>query len=145
MARYQLKIGYLQGVHMNRLLASLVLLSGIALTSLVFAQTPSPTAPVPSGAVTTVIQITPLPGAKPEALDVAMRDMLALIKKQPGFIADEFLKNLNPGNTPSHVHVIRWAALKNWEAVFISPEFTKLNSANAKQFTVSVNAFMTVK
>lgn len=130
---------------MDQLLAKIVLFSAIALTSLVFAQTPASKAVVPPNAVTVVIQISPVAGVNPEAMDAAMRDMLTLIKKQPGFVSDEFLKNFNPSNTPSHVHVIRWATIKNWEAVFISPEFTKLNATNAKLFTVSANAFMTVK
>lgn len=96
-------------------------------------------------AVTVVIQVTPIVGSDKDAAMTAMNNMIAMIKKQPGFISDEFLQNHNPANTPSHVHVIRWATLKYWENVFVSPEFVKLNAANSKLFTVTASAFRPVK
>ena len=104
-----------------------------------------PTAANSSEAVTVVIQIAPAAGASRDAAASAMKDMIAMIKKQPGFVSDEFLQNLNPANAPSHVHVIRWVSLKYWENVFAAPEFAKLNATNSKLFSISASAFKAAK
>lgn len=130
---------------MKHLLTSLALISGFALTSPVLAQATSAAGGGSPDAVTVVIQITMVKDAKAEAAAAAMADMRAMVKKQPGFVSSEFLQNVNPANSPSHVHVVRWASLKYWESVFISPEFAKLNAAGSKQYTVTASAFKTVK
>jgi heme-degrading monooxygenase HmoA len=130
---------------MKNFIASLILIAAMPFTALVSAQTTPATAKTPVDAVTVVVQLTLLPGAKPEATAAAMNDMRAMIKKQPGFISEELLQNANPANAPQNVHVMRWASFKNWESVFNSPEFAKLNAANAKQYTVLASAFKTVK
>lgn len=98
-----------------------------------------------SEAVTVVIQIAPIAGVSRDASNAAFKDMIAMIKKQPGFVSDEFLQNLNPANSPSHVHVIRWASLKYWENVFVAPEFVKLSAANSKLFSITASAFKPAK
>ena len=131
---------------MTKAITTLSLLFGV----LVFLLSPTAahaqtTTAIASDAITVVIQIVPIAGANQSATNTALKDMVALIKKQPGFLSDEFLLNLNPANTPSHVHVIRWASLKYWENVFIAPEFVKLNAANSKLFSISASAFKPAK
>ena len=131
---------------MTKAITTLSLLFGV----LVFLLSPTvtqaqTTTAIASEAITVVIQIVPVAGANQSATNTALKDMVALIKKQPGFLSDEFLLNLNPANTPSHVHVIRWASLKYWENVFIAPEFVKLNAANSKLFSISASAFKPAK
>ena len=131
---------------MTKAITTLSLLFGVLvfLLSPTAAQAQTNTA-IASEAITVVIQIVPVAGANQSATNTALKDMVALIKKQPGFLSDEFLLNLNPANTPSHVHVIRWASLKYWENVFIAPEFVKLNAANSKLFSISASAFKPAK
>lgn len=130
---------------MKNLIAGLILIVVMPFTALVSAQTAPTTAKTAVDSVTVVIQLTLLPGAKPEATTAAMNGMRAMIKKQPGFISEELLQNTNPANSPQNVHVMRWVSFKNWESVFNSPEFAKLNAANAKEYTVLASAFKTVK
>jgi heme-degrading monooxygenase HmoA len=130
---------------MKSIIASLVLATGFALTTIASAQSTAPAGNLSPETVTVVIQITMVPGSKPDAAATAMSDMRAMIKKQPGFLSEEFLQNVNPANAPANVHVMRWASLKYWESVFNSPEFAKLNAAGSKQYTVSASAFKTLK
>jgi heme-degrading monooxygenase HmoA len=125
---------------MKTFLATLAMFLGFTLASPAMAQTAAS-----PDAVAVVIQITLLPGAKPEAAMAAMNNMRGFIAKQPGFLSGEFLQNTNAANSPAYVHVIRWASLKYWENVFAAPEFVKLNADNAKQFTVSASGFKTLK
>ena len=99
----------------------------------------------PSEAVTVVIQINLNPGSPPPSASGPMNDMRALIKKQPGYLGGESLQNNNPSNSPAFVHVTRWAALKYWENVYLSPEFSQLNAAGAKHYSVSISAFKALK
>lgn len=128
---------------MKHFFTSLALFSGIVLTTPVFAQATAGGGA--SDAVTVVIQITMAKDSKADAAVAAMTDMRAMVKKQPGFMSSEFLQNVNPANSPSYVHVVRWASLKYWESVFTSPEFAKLNAAGSKQYTVTASAFKTAK
>ena len=72
-------------------------------------------------AVTVVIQINLHPGVDAQAAATPMDDMRALIGKQPGYLGGESLRNNNPGNSPAIIHVTRWAAIRFWEGVFLSP------------------------
>lgn len=128
---------------MKQFLIRLAMISGFAMAAPALAQAPAP-AGSPE-AVTVVIQITMAKGAKADAAATAMTDMRAMIKKQPGFLSEEFLQNVNTANAPANVHVMRWASLKYWESVFNSPEFAKLNAAGSKHYTVTASAFKTMK
>ena len=127
---------------MIKTLTSLVLafglFSSVLLPATALAQATATTTP---DAVTVVIQIAPIAGASKDAANSAFKDMVALIKKQPGYLSDDFLQNLNASNTPSHVHVIRFVSLKYWENVFTAPEFAKFSATNSKLFTISASAF----
>ena len=64
----------------------------------------------------------------------AMRDVGAYIRKQPGFIDGSLLASTFPGNKPSHVHISRWRAVADWEALSASAEFLKLLETRGKVF-----------
>jgi heme-degrading monooxygenase HmoA len=134
-----------QAPPMKNFLAPLLLASGLALTSAATAQPSGTQTSLPPEAVTVVIQISLVPGARSDVALPVMNDMRALIRKQPGFLAEEFLENANPANSPRNVHVTRWASFKHWESVFASPEFAKLYAEGAKQYTITTSAFKTVK
>ena len=76
-----------------------------------------------------------------EAL-VALNDMRSMMKRQPGYMSEEFLQNLNADNTPRYVHVSRWASMNYWAALFRTPDFSKLSAHGNEHYTISVSAFV---
>lgn len=130
---------------MKHIIATLALLVGFLLSSTVNAQGSPAQGNLSPETVTVVIQITLLPGTKPETAAAAMADMRAMIKKQPGFISSELLTNVNPKNSPTNVHVVRWASMKYWENVYASPDFAKPFAAGSKQYSVTASAFKTAQ
>ena len=76
-----------------------------------------------------------------EAL-VALNGMRAMMKRQAGYLSEEFLQNLNADNAPRYVHVSRWASMGYWVALFRSPEFERLNAHGNAHYTISASAFL---
>ena len=128
---------------MKHFFTSIALTVGFVLIGPAAAQSPAPVSNLSPETVTVVIQITLLPGVKPDAASAAMSNMRSMIKKQLGFLSSELLQNINPANAPTNVHVARWASMKYWEGAFSSPEFQKLYDAGSKQYSVSASAFKT--
>jgi heme-degrading monooxygenase HmoA len=56
----------------------------------------------------------------------AIRDY---IRKQPGYIENALMENRNTGSKPDLVGVSRWKSFKDWEALWLEPEFEKLVAA----------------
>jgi heme-degrading monooxygenase HmoA len=106
------------------------------------AQTSAYTEPVAAGPVTVVVEVALAVNATPAEALVALNDIRALMKKQPGYLSEEFLQNLNAGNVPRYVHVSRWASMTYWAALFRTPEFSKLSAHGNEHFTIAVNAFL---
>jgi heme-degrading monooxygenase HmoA len=92
--------------------------------------------------VTVVVEVALAANATPAEALVALNDIRALMKKQPGYLSEEFLQNLNSGNVPRYVHVSRWASITYWAALFRTPEFSKLSAHGNEHFTTAVNAFL---
>lgn len=109
---------------------ALVMASSVASTALAQAQ------PAALEGVTIVIPLAAADGKSRADVVKAMRNMVAVIRKQPGLIDEVLMENKNPANKPTHVHVTRWRDQKNWEAVFTNPEFQQAMSANAAFFNV---------
>jgi quinol monooxygenase YgiN len=86
------------------------------------------TKPLSEG-ITIVIPLNAI-GSSREASVSAMKAIAAVVRKQPGLIDDVVMEHRNPANKPSHVHVMRWKEMKNWEAVHGDPEFQKVLQAN---------------
>ena len=120
---------------------SLHVLMLLCLTSLVGAPIAHAQSHPTPEALTIVIQINLHPGVDADAAVGAMNDMRALIRKQPGYLGGESLRNNTPGNAPAIIHVTRWAAIRFWEGVFLSPEFNQLNAAGVKKYSVTIGAF----
>lgn len=106
------------------------------------AQSSATTEPVATGPVTVVVEVALAVNATPAEALVALSDIRALMKKQPGYMSEEFLQNLNADNVPRYVHVSRWASMTYWTALFRTPEFSKLSAHGNEHFTIAVNAFL---
>jgi heme-degrading monooxygenase HmoA len=105
------------------------------------AQTPS----TPTGPVTVIVEITMPEGAAPSDAIEALNDMRAMMKKQPGYVSEEFLQNLNASNSPRYVHVSRWASMAYWSALFRTPEFGTLSAHGNVHYTITASAFLAVQ
>lgn len=105
------------------------------------AQTSAYTEPVATGPVTVVMEVALAVNATPAEALVALNDIRALMKRQPGYLSEAFLQNLNASNVPRFVHVSRWASMTYWTALFRTPEFSKLSAHGNQHFTIAVKAF----
>ena len=76
-----------------------------------------------------------------EAL-AALDDMRAMMKRQPGYLSEELLQNLNASKVSQYVHVSRWALMTYWAALFRTPEFSKLSAHGNEHYTLSASAFL---
>jgi hypothetical protein len=79
---------------------------------------------------------------EPAAALVAQNDMRAMMKRQPGYLSETFLLNLNPGNSPRYVHVSRRTSMAYWAALFRTPEFSRLSAQGNERFTITASAFV---
>ena len=112
---------------------NVLLNSLITATAVVAALAAAPSAQAQSKALTEGVTIViPLnaTGASREASVKAMKAIAAVVEKQPGLIEGVLMEHKNPANKPSHVHVMRWKDMKNWEAVHGNAEFQKILQAN---------------
>jgi heme-degrading monooxygenase HmoA len=92
--------------------------------------------------VAVVVEMTLAANSSPaEALE-AMNALRTVMKKQAGYLSEEFLQNLNPDNAPQYVHVSRWVAMDYWAAFFRTPAFSGLNAHGNEHFTLSTSAFI---
>ena len=92
--------------------------------------------PLAPEGVTIVIPLAAAAGKNRDEVVKAMQNIVAVIRKQPGLLDEVLMENKNPANKPTHVHVMRWRELKNWEMVFINAEFQKAMASNSAFFTV---------
>ena len=111
-------------IRRHALVAATALLAALSVSSNAFAQTKSL-----ADGVTIVIPLNAI-GASREASVKAMKAIAAVVEKQPGLIDGVLMEHKNPANKPSHVHVMRWKDMKNWEAVHANAEFQKVLQAN---------------
>lgn len=119
------------------------LTAALSVCSMAVAQVTAPPAHAIAGAVTVVvIAVTLVSNTEPAEALVALNDMRAMLRKQPGYLSEEFLQNLNVANAPRYVRVSRWVSMGYWAAVFGSPEFGKLNAHGNEHYTVIGRAFV---
>jgi heme-degrading monooxygenase HmoA len=111
----------------------------LSLSALAIAPSSAQTGPASTGPVTVVVEVALAANATPAEALTAVNDMRAMMKRQPGYLSEEFLQNLNASNAPRYVHVSRWASMNYWAALFRTPEFSKL-SAIATSTTTSRSA-----
>jgi heme-degrading monooxygenase HmoA len=92
--------------------------------------------------VTVVVEVHVRANSEPAEALAALNDMRAMMKRQPGFVSETFLKNLNPANPPHYVHVSRWASMNYWAALFRTPEFARLNDHANEHYTLVTAGFV---
>ncbi len=115
-----------------------VAMSVLALAS---AASSAQTGPASAGPVTVVVEVALTANATPSEALAAMNDMRAMMKRQPGYLSEEFLHNLNASNAPRYTHVSRWASMTDCAALFRAPEFSKLSAHGHEHCTISASAF----
>jgi heme-degrading monooxygenase HmoA len=115
-----------------------ILLSVLALA---IAPSSAQTGSASAGPVTVVVEVALAANTTSSEALTALNDMRAMMKRQPGYLSEEFLQNLNASNSPRYVHVSRWASMTYWAALFQTPEFRKLNAHGNEHYTISTSAF----
>ena len=116
-----------------------IAMSVLALAS---AASSAQTGPTSAGPVTVVVEVALAANATPSEALAAMNDMRAMLKRQPGYLSEEFLQNLNASNVPRYLHVSRWASMTYWAALFRTPEFSKISAHGNEHYTISASAFL---
>jgi heme-degrading monooxygenase HmoA len=118
--------------------------TAVALSLSALAGTPSSaqTGPASTGPVTVVMEVALAKNATPAEALAAVNDMRAMMKRQPWYLSEEFLQNLNASNLPRYLHVSRWASMTCWAALFRTPEFTKLSARGNEHYAISASAFL---
>ena len=125
-------------------MALVAMLLAIPLT--VAAQAVAAQAPIDaSTGVTVVVEVQLDTSTEPAAAMVALNDMRAMMKRQPGYLSETFLQNLNPANAPRYIHVSRWASMAYWSALFRAPEFARLNTHGNEHYRITASAFVPVE
>ena len=87
----------------------------------------------PSGTIV-VMLFTVTPGTPTATAVAGMKDVIAFVRKQPGLIEEVLLASSFPGNKPSHIQLMRWRSLGDWEALHESPEFLSLLQSKGALF-----------
>ena len=116
--------------------------AALSISALAVAPTSAQSVPASAGPVTVVVEVALEANTTPAEALVALNDMRAMMKRQPGYLSEEFLQNLNASNAPRYVHVSRWASMNYWAALFRTPEFSKLNAHGSEHYTISASAFV---
>ena len=129
---------------MNNSLLKIKLAALLLTCSMAYAQTSAPI-PLNSGkAITVVVEILLQPGTEPDEALVALSAISTMVKKRPGFMNDEVMKNINQANSPAFIHIMHWAAISYWADVFTTPEFQKLVVHSDQHYTITASAFEAV-
>ena len=90
-----------------------------------------------------VVEVRLALNTEPSEALAALNDMRAMMKRQPGYLSEELLQNLNTSKSPRYLHMSRWASMAYWSALFRSPEFGKLSAHGKEHYTVAASAFLT--
>jgi len=116
----------------------------VAMSVLALASAPSSaqTDSASAGPVTVVVEVALASNATPSEALAALNDMRAMMKRQPGYLSEEFLQSLNSSNAPRYLHVSRWVSMTYWAALFRTPDFSKLNAHSNEHYTISASAFL---
>ena len=88
----------------------------------------------PPGGTIVVMLLTVTPGTPTATAEAGMKEMAAFVKTQPGLIEQALLASSFPGNKPSHIDLMRWRSLSDWEALSESPEFLSLLKSKSALF-----------
>jgi heme-degrading monooxygenase HmoA len=114
----------------------------LCVSALAIAPSSAQTDPASAGPVTVVVEVALAANTTPSEALAALNDMRAMMKRQPGYVSEEFLQNLNASNAPRYLHVSRWASMSYWAALFRTPEFSKLSAHGNEHYSISASAFL---
>ncbi|MFN0040959.1 MAG: antibiotic biosynthesis monooxygenase family protein [Burkholderiales bacterium] len=95
--------------------------------------------------VVTVMQFSVRSGATRAQLQQRMSPIRDFIRKQPGFIETVLMENRNTGNQPDFVGITRWKSFKDWEALWLKPEFQKLVATAGEVGSVNPGMYSPIK
>ena len=95
--------------------------------------------------VVTVMQFSARNAAARAPLQQRMGAIRDYIRKQPGYIENAIMENRNPGAKPDFVGVSRWKSFKDWEAMWLKPEFQKLVAAVSEVGEIAPGTYSPVK
>jgi heme-degrading monooxygenase HmoA len=95
--------------------------------------------------VVTVMQFSARNAATRAQLQERMSAIREYIRKQPGYIQNALMENRNPANKPDFVGVSRWKSFKDWEALWLKPEFQKLVAAVGEVGDINPGTYSPVK
>ncbi len=95
--------------------------------------------------VVTVMQFSARNAAARAQLQERMGAIRDYIRKQPGYIENALMENRNSGSKPDFVGVSRWKSFKEWEALWLKPEFQKLVAAAGEVGDINPGTFAPMK
>lgn len=95
--------------------------------------------------VVTVMQFSARSADKRAQLQTRMATIRDYIRKQPGYIENALMENRNPDSKPDFVGVSRWKSFKDWEALWLKPEFQKLIAAVGEVGDINPGTYSPVK
>ncbi len=95
--------------------------------------------------VVTVMQFTANTAATRPQLQERMRAIRDYLRTQPGYVENVLMENRNSTSKPDYVGVSRWKSVKDWEALWLKPEFQKLVASVAEVGTLNPGIFSPVK
>jgi heme-degrading monooxygenase HmoA len=95
--------------------------------------------------VLTVMQFTAKANASKAELKKRMIAMRDFQRAQPGYVENTVMENTNPASKPDYVGVSRWASFKEWEAMWLKPEFQKLVASVGEVGVITPGTFQAVK
>lgn len=95
--------------------------------------------------VVTVMQFSARSAAARAPLQERMGAIRDYIRKQPGYIENALMENRNPASKPEFVGVSRWKSFKDWEALWLKPDFQKMVAAASEFGEINPGTFAPIK
>lgn len=95
--------------------------------------------------VVTVMQFSARSAGVRAQLQERMGAIRDYIRKQPGYIENVLMENRNPASKPEFVGVSRWKSFKDWEALWLKPEFQKLVAAAGEVGDINPGTYSPIK
>ena len=95
--------------------------------------------------VVTVMQFSARSAATRAQLQERMGAIREYIRKQPGYIENALMANNNAAAKPEFVGVSRWKSFKDWEALWLKPEFQKLVAAAGEVGDIQPGTYSPIK
>ena len=95
--------------------------------------------------VMTVMQFTAKDPSMKEQLKLRMVAVMQFQRDQPGFVENAIMVNVNEGRKPDFVGVGRWRSFKDWERLWLKPEFQKLAASVGEVGVINPGTYSVLK